>query len=345
MPAVFLTQVRHAAAQFAQRLTTVHSEGPHVTIGLDIGSTSLKIVALGAHKKSGPRSILGSHLVPLSGESDSEALPRAIREGIDALRLSHRTVNLAVSGQGVIIRIVELPTMKPAELKQALPYEVQRHLPFQLQDVIIDGMVLGPAEAGKSWVLTVACKKDLLEHRIAWVQRAGFQVGLVDVDALALANGFLANGHSTSRSAGTCALINVGAQCTNLVMFKGAMPYLVRDIPWGGEKLIHTVAEQVGRERAVVGQELIQGPLSEEVRNALQVASEILITELQLSFDYFENRFGQPPEEILMTGGWGQFPEFVGALQRHLTQRVSGWVPPGLPAQYAVAYGLALRTD
>jgi hypothetical protein len=69
------------------------------------------------------------------------------------------------------------------------------------------------------------------------------------------------------------------------------------------------------------------------------------VTELQLSFDYFENHFGQPPEEIFVSGGTGQSDGLVGALRSHLTQTVVSWTPvKGLPGEFAVAYGLALRS-
>ena len=76
----------------------------------------------------------------------------------------------------------------------------------------------------------------------------------------------------------------------------------------------------------------------------MKLATEALVTELQLSFDYFENRFGQPPEAILASGGLSQSTAFLEALKSHLTQSVTSWTPEkALPSQFAVAYGLALR--
>jgi hypothetical protein len=82
------------------------------------------------------------------------------------------------------------------------------------------------------------------------------------------------------------------------------------------------------------------------VQGAVRLSTEALVTELQLSFDYFENRFGQPPEELFVSGGLGQSAGFHQGLKSHLTQPVNAWVPaPGLTGQFAVAHGLALRTN
>jgi type IV pilus assembly protein PilM len=331
-------------AQMLTQLTRVAPKEPKFTLGLDIGSSAVKVIALGPRKGTGPRPILGQNLVAIPAGQDAE-LAETVKNAVEALQVPIRTVNLAVSGQWVIMRVVELPTMKPDEMKQALPFEAQRYLPFNISDVVIDGAVLGPVDEHKQWVLIVACKKELIERRLDCARAAGLEVAIIDVDALALTNSFLAgaNGHKPE---GTKALIDVGAQLTNVVVFRDAIPYLVRDIPWGGEKLVRNIAEQSGVDAPTVQQALLQGELPEAVRASLQQVSEALVTELQLSFDYFENRFGQPPDQLLISGGLSQCGSFVEALKGHLAQAVTPWSPvSGLSGQFTVAYGLALRAS
>lgn len=328
-----------------KRLTTVSPRDPKLTVGLDIGSTSIKVVALGQGRGGRKRSIVGQNLVPLPTGQGADAAD-AIRSAVNTLRLPIRSVNLSVSGQWVIMRVVEMPPMKPAELKQALPFEAQRYLPFNIDEVILDGVALGPAEANKSWVLIVACKKDLIERRTDWVKRAGLEPALIDVDALALANAYLEGGSDGVPEDGRRALLDVGGQLSNLVVFKGRVPYLVRDIPWGGETMVRHAADQLGTGVEAVAQELTQERVSPETQNAIRLTCEGLVAELQLSFDYFENRFGQPPETVLVSGGLSQSISFLEALKSHLAQGVSPWSPMGgLSGQFAVAYGLALRAN
>jgi type IV pilus assembly protein PilM len=313
---------------------------------VDIGSSSVKVVALGPRKGGKTRSVLGQQMVPLEAGQDVDP-SEAIKRAVGALPVPARNVTLSVSGQWVIMRAVEMPTMKPAEMTQALPFEAQRYLPFNVQDVVIDGAVLGPAGPNKTWVLIVACKKELIDRRVDAVKRAGLEAAVIDVDALALANAFLASRNGRGDEA-THALVNVGSQLTNLVILQGDTPYLVRDIPWGSEKFSRAIAEQAGLDPAAVQQELREGTPAPERREAMKAALEGLVAELQLSFDYFENRFGQPPAAILVSGGLSLSAAFLDAMKSHLaqaTQTVNPWVPAqGLSAQFAVAYGLALRS-
>ncbi len=344
MPSVPFAELTKPGWQFLKNFSKVKPKEAKLTVGVDIGSSSLKVVALGPKRPLGGRPVVGHHLVEL-GDSPESSVVSALKEAMNALHLSLRDVNLAVSGQWVIIRIVEMPALKPAELIQALPFEAQRYLPFSTQDVVLDGAMLGPAEAGKIWVLIVAAKRDLLERRIAWIKQAGLEPAVVDVDTLAAANAFVAC-TSSKELIGTHALINVGAQLTNLVILKDEVPYLVRDIPWGRVKLLRNVAEQLGSDEAQVLAQLKPGAApAQPLLDAMKVTTESLTVELQLSFDFFESRFGPPPAELMVSGGVSLCPGFLDALKAHVPQTVKPWAPSGdLSSQFAVAYGLALRS-
>ena len=343
MPSVKLPGVAAPAGKLLKRLVAVPPKEVKLTIGVDIGSSSVKVVALGPRRGNGARPVVAQHLVAVPEGQEVDA-SEAIKAAVAGLHLPVRTVTVGVSGQWVVLRVVEMPAMKPSEIKQALPFEAQRYLPFNTQDVVLDGQVLGAVDANKIWVLIVACKKELIERRLDWVKRAGLDVGIIDADALALANSFLSasNGRSSEEST---ALLNVGAQLTNLIVFQGTIPYLVRDIPWGAEKFARAVAEQAGIDIALVQQQLVgEQPANANLTATTRAAAEALVTEAQLSFDYFESRFGRPPEKILVTGGLGLSSLFVEALKSHFSQPITPWQPTqDLSGQFAIAYGLALR--
>ncbi len=332
------------AVRLLTRLAQSHAKEPKLSVGLDIGSSTVKVVGLGPPNPIGGRSLLGQAMAMIPNAAESN-IPDAIKETLRTFRLPVKTVHIGVSGQFVIMRVVEMPKLAPQELAQALPFEAQRHLPFNIQDVVLDGVVLGPAEGNNVWVLIVACKREFVERRIGWLKQAGLEPASVDVDALAVANAFLSQANGQPR-AGTHALMNVGAQWTHLVILKADVPYLIRDIPWGAEKLIQHLVEQRGLDATAVATQLKESSsVSNELAEALKGACELLTTELQLSFDFFENRFGPPPERVLVSGGLSQCASFLEALKAHVAQPAVPWTPTNeLSGQLTVAYGLALRS-
>ena len=316
----------------------------NVTIGLDIGSSVVKAVAIGPPRRHRPPALLGRARIASDGSEASIA--EAVHQAISALQVPSKTVNVSVSGQWVIMRVVEMPSLKPDEFQRALSFEAQRHLPFNLDEVVLDGAILGPAEAGKMWALLVACKRELLERRVALVKHAGLEPAVIDVDAVALANVFAHQVRQAQAPSRTTAWLNLGAQWTNLLVLKGDVPYLVRDIPWGSAKLARELAEQVGRPEADVAAALSSGAaLPAEWTPALKGAVQSLGSDLQLSFDFFESRFGTPPDQIILSGGAIRSSTLLEKLTAEFLQPVMCWsLGDDLSSEFAVAYGLALRT-
>jgi type IV pilus assembly protein PilM len=268
---------------FFKSLVTIKPKEAPASVGIDFGSSSVKILALGRRKGSGARPVIATEQLSASEKPDETAAK--LREAIEGLHLPTKTVALSVSGPSVIMRVVEMPVMKPAELKRALPFETQRYLPFPIQDVVLDGETLGSIDGKKAWVLVVACKKDLIEQRLNLAKRAGLEVGVIDVDALALANAFLETAAAQRKSA-TSAAINVGALMSSVVVFKDQTPYLVRDIPWGADRLCKDVAQQLGLEPALAKKQLAAPEVGEDFKEAVRAACEARVVELQLSFTW-----------------------------------------------------------
>lgn len=318
------------------------SSGVVTGVGLDLGSSSVKALAV----RSGTHgwTVTGHAEVPLDQASD-ERQAAAVQEALAALGSSTKQVSIGVSGAWVIMRIVEMPPIAQHELAQALPFEAQRHLPFNLDEVVLDGAILGPAEEGKQWVLIAACKKELLDRRMELMRQLGVEVAVVDVDAIALANSLLSE-LPEDQAAGTQAIANLGSQWTNVAIFKGRVPYLVRDIPWGSAKLVRDLAEQTALPDAQIQQQLgaaAGGAWPEPLATALRPALEALTSDLQLSFDFFESRFGSAPERLLVTGGLARCAAVAEGLTAHLVQPVARWQAAGLGPEFTVAHGLAVR--
>ena len=339
-----LPKLAQSGWQFLTRLATVKPHTPKATIGLDIGSSSVKAVALGPRAASGTPPLLGHHQVVLEETSDA-AIRSGIQQTVSALAAPLKTVNLSVSGQSVIMRIVDMPKLAPKELVQALPFEAQRYLPFNVQDVVLDGVVVGSTDGQKVQVLIVACRRDLLERRVGWIKESDLEPGVVDVDALAMVNAWADHGNESQRQ-GPQAMANVGSQWTNLAIVKEGQPFLVRDIPWGSSKLVKQMAEQLGCQESAVASQMVQGSAAPapEFVEAMRAGCEALVADLQLSFDFFENQFGMSPNAVALSGGMARCAGFLEALGQHLAQPLTAWEPrEGLATHMAVAYGLALR--
>src|SRR5690606_29571235 len=144
------------------------AEGSNL-IGIDIGSSSIKICQLKESRKGLVVQRLGVAPLPHRTIVDGQVVERklvtdTVRSLMSQLKVGGRDVALSVSGQSVIIRKISVPMMTPAELSEQITWEAEQHIPFDIKDVTVDYQVLRERpEASQMDLLLVAAKKDQIE--------------------------------------------------------------------------------------------------------------------------------------------------------------------------------------
>jgi type IV pilus assembly protein PilM len=180
-------------------------------------------------------------------------------------------------------------------------------------------------------VLLVAVKRSLIEDHVSLIQSIGLQPQIIDVDAFALGNAFelstlLAAGIEDSDRA--VALIDVGANKTNINVLRGGSSYFTREIYLGGDDFTSAISKRLGCE--VHQAELLKrdpGENVEAVRDAVLPSIDDLGNEIHLSFDYFENQFDRPVDDVLLSGGGAQLPLVGEAFEKIFEKPTRHWDP------------------
>jgi DNA-binding XRE family transcriptional regulator len=147
------------------RRSAVMAKGK-LAIGLDIGSTSVKMIQLKETRRRGEviYSLQNFGMKPLPPEAivdnalmNSTAIVQAIQELIGELRIKQKETAISVSGHSVIIKKIQMPQMSSAELDESIQWEAEQYIPFDVKDVNIDTQILStegpppPARWTCSW--------------------------------------------------------------------------------------------------------------------------------------------------------------------------------------------------
>src|ERR1700710_2474772 len=108
-------------------------------IGLDIGSSSVKAVQL--RKKGTGWALQAFGMQPLVPQTivdgtimDQGAVAEAGRALWSRLKLRQKEVAIAIAGHSVIIKKINVPSMKPEELAANIRAEAEHHIPFSRDD-------------------------------------------------------------------------------------------------------------------------------------------------------------------------------------------------------------------
>ena len=206
-----------------------------VAVGIDIGSASVKAVALDTTRT--PAELLDYAVVNIRHGADRNApVSIALRAAARRLRRRPATVAAAIPTAEAIARRTDAPAhLKDSALAAhvALSLEEQLHQPPD--ELHYDFRTRGPSpeDAGRVGLLLVACRREVVEARLAALRRARVRCDVMDVEdramarTLALAGAVSAPAESTSVEA----VIDVGHRRIGLHVFDQGEPVHAQNQP------------------------------------------------------------------------------------------------------------------
>jgi len=336
-------------------------------VGLDIGSSSIKAVELKQTKQG--YELVSFGLEPLAQDTvvdgaimDAPLVAGAIGTIFERQQVKTRNVATSVSGHSVIVKRVSLPSMTEEELYDRIQSEASQHIPFDIADVNLDYQLLDSTETQMD-VLLVAVKKDKILNHTNVLAQSGKAPTAVDIDAFALQNCYEVNSDPAPDE--TVALLNLGASVMNINIVRGGVPLFTRDVSVGGNQYTDALQKELDlsyedAERLKKG-ENIAGVADEHRGTVLRSVSDILILEIQKTFDFFRaTASGENIQRIFLAGGTARVPGIIDLLREEFALPVEELYPfrkivinPGrqsedhvreLAPRLAIAVGLALRS-
>src|SRR5712691_7498113 len=216
------------------------------TFGLDIGSSSIKVVELGSH--GGAYGLRSYAMVPLARDVISEgtirkpaAVTDAIKECVRKAGITSTTAVISVSGRDSIVKRVPLHKVTPKELAEAILLEAEHHIPFAIDDVFLDYQVVGETANSMSVVLVATKKLKVLEY-VAAVEDAGLEATVVDLDAFAMQNQFELSNPGNGNEA--VALIDISASVMKTNVAHSSASIFAPDMPPRGKNYNHAIANR-----------------------------------------------------------------------------------------------------
>ena len=302
-------------------------------IGLDVGTHTAKAIEL---TQIGNEYVITAYaqndVVSEGGRTD------AIVEMLQGHVFRTRRVCSAVSGKSVIVRYLTMVKMSDDDLRNAVRFEADKYIPFDIDEVVLDaqrldegGRRLETLADNEMRVLLVAVKRTLIEEHVGLVQSIGLQPDIIDVDAFALSNAYAfrsALAPSIEQENRVTALLDVGANKTNINVMRGGALCFTREIYLGGDDFTSAVAKRLGCElHQAEALKREPGDNYEILRDAVLPSIDDLGNEIHLSFDYFENQFDQPVDDVFLSGGGADLPLVAETFEKVFEKRTRHWDP------------------
>ncbi len=290
------------------------------TVGLDIGSSLIKIVEIdhsGALPKIthfGMTKLLPEAIV--EGEiMDRNLVIDGIRECIEQAGVESDEVVTAVSGRAVIVKKVVMDKMPAEDAREAIFWEAEQHIPFDIDDVCLAFQILqGDIGANQMEVLLVAAKKDMVNTHASLIKDAGLSPTIVDVDSFAVQNCFEVNrgavGDDSDKK--VIGLVNLGSDVTNINIIQNNSPQFTRDIGAGSNNFIERLQKDLGVDYDE-GQRIISGDLGDhdeaKIRRIIESGADDLSLGIERSIAFLKAAGDADSiDEIVLSGGGAHVP-------------------------------------
>lgn len=344
-----------------------------ISVGLDIGFSSIKIVSLEKNGEQFKLISLGSIPSPQPGivsdaDTDLEVLASAIKKLMTAANIEQKEVNAALPESRVFTRVIDdFPYLSDNDLSSAIRYAVEEFIPIPLTEVNLNWQVLyrsnqdKKSKDAKTVVLVIASPKNIVSKYVKVLSLADLRPKALETNTIAVTRSIVgANTFSPPTL-----IAQLSATSTDFVIVSKGLIWLTRSISTGGMALTRSIAQHFNFEinqaeeyKKVYG--LSQDQLEGKVFESLKPTVDILVGEFKRVIQAFEIKYPQNPiKRIVLSGGGARMPGFVVYLANNMgleVQEADPWYSivkdKSLVSKlaqdatsYSVAVGLALREN
>ncbi|MFH1062074.1 MAG: type IV pilus assembly protein PilM [Candidatus Omnitrophota bacterium] len=292
-----------------------------IFLGIDIGSSSLKIALL-SKEKGGRIKLLQavcdeytSYPVSEDNQNQTALLAYFLKKFLYKEKISRDTrIGISIAGQSAFVRLVKVPVTAPAKLRQIVLYETQQQVPFPIKDVVWDFQIYGRDKKQIS-VLLAAVKKELTSSILDVISEFSLNVEFIDVSNLALYNCL----HYFYRDLKETLVLDIGAKTTNIIIVNDGKIW-TRSLPIGGQditdaialslKIDNAQAEKIKREKGKVlmlyyGQKRSQDTQEQKIAEAITEILTDLTNEIVKTLNFYKSQHKSDMnfKKVLLTGG------------------------------------------
>lgn len=340
-------------------------------VGVDVGSSSLKVVQL---RREGGTAVLETYgeiaLGPYAGAEvgqatnlPAEKIAETLKDLLREAQVTSKEAGISIPFSRSLLMLVELPRRdNPEEQKTVISLEARKYIPVPVTEVQLDWFILPdllPEEvaqpSNKIKVLLVAVHNDELSLLQKVVQGADLSASFYEIEIF-----------STIRSVvdepvKPVLVLDIGASATKAYVVERGVVALSHNIRQGGQDVTRTIASAHGLPTATAEQAKKEhGLLNNDApysKETVELVYGRIFQEAQLVLSKYESTNQKAVSSIVLTGGGGVTKELATYAKNFFSIDVriaDPFAKTSAPAfmrpvlseigpEFAVAVGLALR--
>ncbi|KKQ24409.1 MAG: Type IV pilus biogenesis ATPase PilM [Candidatus Woesebacteria bacterium GW2011_GWA1_37_8] len=336
-----------------------------MSVGVDIGSKSIKIVELVKDgkgwrlKASGVVGFKGLAPEYAKDEKDLSLVAEAIKKLYKEAKIGSKDVSISLPEHSVYTRTIKFPPLTDAEIASAVKWEAEQYIPIPLNEAILQHQIIERKEnisPPHVSVLLVAVLREIVDKYAKVVDMAKLNLVSVETELMSIVR-------SLAIDEAPVMIVDLGARSTDIAIAKNGQLYFSRSLQTAGEAFTRAIVQNLGIDetqaeeyKKTYGMNKTQ--LEGKIKSALEPVFRMVADEMKKAISYYQSsEQGESPKSAILTGGSAAMPEVASVLTRLLGLEVvvgnpfsKVFVAPeavnalaGYAPLYSVAVGLAMR--
>ena len=304
-------------------------------LGVDIGTTSIKLVEVKQGKKL-PQIVnyahlqSSGHLVRSNDVLQTSSMKLFEDEIIDLLKVALRQMrpgaNEAIASLpifSVFSTVFEFPEMSETELQKSLTFQARQYIPQPLSEVALDWMKVGERKDDKGFkyeqILLISVPQDLIKKYQKIFKAADLNLKTLEIESLSLVRA-LVNGDATPTI-----VVDIGSRSTNIVFTENGQLRFSAQSDYAGASLTQALAnslninplraDELKKEHGIVN----AGP-NYELSTIMLPYIDVIIGEVKKAQYNYQTQFpgSAKAERIILAGGGANLAGIANYFEKEL---------------------------
>jgi len=260
---------------------------------------------------------------------------------------SEEEISLGFDINNFAIRRASIPFMPKEEIEEALKWELKEQIEFDIDKARIKFSILGEKEedgSKKIDLIAIVYREANIEEKVNELKGLGLNVQDVFPTEFALTN-YITNLNVVPPEE-KVAIVDIGSVKTKISIVKDGKLCFARDVAIGGDTITGAMTGVLVSDKGKINFSKDEAeklkcekgiPKDIRVLSMMRPILERLSNQIKRSLDYYEHRFNEPIEKIILAGGTSK----LKGIKDYLSKEISVEVIEILP-EISCATGLAL---
>lgn len=324
--------------------------GSESVLGVDIGSSSIKVVQLRLNKGVSVLETYGEiALGPYAGSPVGktvkltvEKLSEALNDLVKEANVTARKTGLSIPFSSSLVSVIEMPQVDPDQLKRMMPIEARKYIPVPVSEVTLDWFVI-PADThapdafdrleketmlqkrGQE-VFLAAIHNDVLRSYQSLMSITGMSAGFYEIEIFSAIRSAL--GHIST----PVAVVDIGASTTKVYVVERGVVRTSHLVSSGSQHMSETLgrsmgwtfekAERAKREWGLVGADAYAREENNRMRDSLLSTLNRIFSDVNRVLLTYGKRYNKTVTHVVFTGGGASLPGLLPVAQATLSAEV-----------------------